>query len=62
MEQKILLRAAIGKITAYQIQELINASVTFLDSLDQTINCLSQHTPQYQQQIQNQQKKVNLTK
>ena len=58
MEQKILLRSAIGKITAYQIQELINASVTFLDSLDQTINRLSQHIPKYQRQIENQQKRV----
>lgn len=58
MEQKIHLRSTIGKITAYQLQELINASVRFLDSLDQTINRLSQHIPQYQRQIENQQKMV----
>jgi SRSO17 transposase len=56
MEQKIHLKSTIGKITAYQIQELINASVKFLDSLDQTINRLTQHIPQYQRQIENQQK------
>jgi hypothetical protein len=58
MEQKIALRSYIGRITAYQLQSIINSSIATLDSLDQIINRLSLQIPQYQKQIQNQLKRV----
>lgn len=58
MEQKITLRSSIGKITAYQIQELVNATINTLCSIDQVIEKLLGSIPQYQKQIENQLKTV----
>lgn len=58
MEQKTALQKSIGKITAYQIQEIINASIPIIDSLDQVIIRLTQQIPRYQKQIKNQLKIV----
>jgi SRSO17 transposase len=58
MEQKIGLRKTIGKITAYQIQELVNATINTLSSIDQVIVKLLDHIPRYQKQIENQLKTV----
>jgi len=58
MEQKIHLLTTVGKITAYHIQELVNATVNALVSLDQVIHRLSQQIPCYQSQIENQLKRV----
>jgi SRSO17 transposase len=58
MQQKIALQSFIGRITAYQLQSIINSSIATLDSLDQVINRLAQQIPQYQKQIQNQLKIV----
>ncbi len=58
MEQKIALKNTIGKITAYHLQELVNASINVLGSLDQVINRLCLLIPRYQKQIQNQLKIV----
>jgi len=54
MEQKIILNKIIGKVTAYQIQELVNATVNTLCSLEQTIVKLIDQIPRYQKQIENQ--------
>ena len=58
MEQKVVLQSLIGRVTAYQIHRIINASIATLDSLDQTINRLSQQIPIYQRQIKNHLKTV----
>lgn len=58
MEQKIELKKSIGKITACQIQELVNALVDTLSSMNQIIDKLSDQIPRYQNQIQNQLKIV----
>lgn len=58
MEQKIVLKRIIGKVTAYQIQELVNATVNTLCSLEQTIEKLLDQIPKYQKQIENQLKTV----
>ena len=58
MEQKIKGYKTIGKITAYHIQELANATIRTLSSLDQIIQRLSKQIPEYQHQIQNQLKLV----
>ena len=58
MEQKMKLRATIGKITAYHIQELVNATINTLCSLDQVIDRLVQQIPRYQKQIANHLKTV----
>jgi len=58
MEQKIVLRKSLGKITSYQIQILINAFVKTLCSIEQVIQNLSKQIPQYQKQIRNQLKTV----
>lgn len=58
MEQKIALNSFIGRITAYQLQSIINSSIPILESLDQVINRLSLQIPQYHKQIQNQLKWV----
>lgn len=58
MEQKITLKKTIGRITAYQIQELVNATVNTLCSIDQVIDKLLDQIPRYQKQIQNQLKLV----
>lgn len=51
MEQKLKLRATIGKITAYQIQELVNATINTYCSLNQVIRRLAIQIPTYQKQI-----------
>ena len=56
MEQKIKGYKTIGKITAYHIQELANATIRTLSSLEQIIQRLSKQIPEYQ--IQNQLKIV----
>jgi SRSO17 transposase len=58
MEQKISLKKTIGKITAYQIQELVNSTVNTLFSIDHVIEKLLDQIPRYQKQIQNQLKMV----
>ena len=58
MEQKIELKKTIGRITAYQIQELINTMVNTLSSIEQVIEKLLDQIPRYQKQIQNQLKIV----
>jgi len=58
MEQKIILKESIGKITAYQIQELVNAMINTLCSIDQVIEKLLDQIPRYQKLIQNQLKRV----
>jgi len=58
MEQKIVMQSLIGRVTAYQLHRIINASIATLDSLDQTIHRLSKHIPLYQKQIQNHLKTV----
>lgn len=58
MEQKIILKKTIGKITAYQIQELLNSTISVLGSVEQVIDRLSLLIPRYQKQIQNQLKRV----
>ena len=58
MEQKIVLKKTIGKVTAYQIQELVNATVNTLCSIEQVIVKLLDQIPRYQKLIQNQLKRV----
>ncbi|NOS56436.1 MAG: IS701 family transposase [Cyclobacteriaceae bacterium] len=58
MEQKITLKKTIGRITAYQIQELVNATVNTLCSIEQVIEKLLDQIPRYQKLIQNQLKTV----
>jgi SRSO17 transposase len=58
MEQKMTLKKTIGRITAYQIQELINAMVNTLSSIEQVIEKLIDQIPRYQKQIENQLKMV----
>jgi len=58
MEQKFELKKTIGKITAYQIQELVNATVNTLCSIEQVIEKLLNQIPRYQKQIENQLKIV----
>ena len=58
MEQKVILRKSIGKITAYQIQELVNTMISTLSSMDQVIKKFRDQIPRYQKQIQNQLKMV----
>ena len=58
MEQKIILRKTLGRITAYQLQELVNATINTLSSVEQVIEKLLHQIPLYQKQIQNQLKTV----
>ena len=58
MEQKIVHKKTIGKVTAYQIQELVNATVNTLCSIEQVIVKLLDQIPRYQKLIQNQLKMV----
>ena len=58
MEQKIILNLSIGRITAYQLQELIMASIKSLSSMELVIKKLTQQIPKYQNQILNQLKIV----
>lgn len=53
MEQKIQLQSLIGKITAYQLQQIICASIPILHTMHHIITKLSDQIPKYQQQIQN---------
>lgn len=53
MEQKIALKKTIGRVTAYQIQELVNATINTLCSIEQVIGKLRDQIPRYQKQIQN---------
>jgi len=58
MEQKILLKKTIKKITAYNIQELVNTTIVTLSALEQTIQKVSEQIERYQHQIENQLKRV----
>ncbi len=58
MEQKMVLRETFGKVTAYQLQELVNATINTLSSIEQVIEKLLDAIPRYQKQIQNQLKWV----
>lgn len=52
MEQKLLLgKTIVGKVTAYQLQELLNATIETVHSLDEIIAHLMDKIPKYQQQI-----------
>lgn len=58
MEQKISLKKSIGKVTAYQIQLLINATVKTISSFHQIIKKLIDKIPKYQKQLRYQAKTV----
>ena len=58
MEQKLLLRKTIQKITAYNIQELVNATIITISSLDTIIKKVADQIKIYQHQIENQLKTV----
>jgi hypothetical protein len=58
MEQKLLLRKTIQKITAYNIQELVNAAIITISSLDTIIKKVADQIKIYQHQIENQLKTV----
>jgi SRSO17 transposase len=58
MEQKHLLKRTITKITAYNIQELVNTTIATLSAIDQTIQKVADQIERYQHQIQNQLKRV----
>jgi SRSO17 transposase len=58
MEQKIILKRSIGKVTAYQIQLLINTMTKTLCSVEQVIKHLIDKIPKYQNQIRSQSKTV----
>lgn len=58
MEQKLSLKRTIKKITAYNIQELVNTTIATRSTLDQTIQKLAQQINRYQHQIGNQLKWV----
>lgn len=53
VQQKIKLKAFIGRVTAYQLQDLVNASISTLASLEQIIQRLIIQIPKYQNQIEN---------
>ena len=49
MEQKLLLgKTIVGKVTAYQLQELVNATIETVHSLDEIIAHLMDKIPRYQ--------------
>lgn len=58
MEQKLLVHKTIKKITAYNIQELVNATIITISSLDDTIKMVASQIKKYQHQIENQLKTV----
>lgn len=58
MEQKMALRESIGKVTAYQIQLLVNAMTKTLSSIDHVIANLTDKIPKYQKQSHYQRKTV----
>jgi SRSO17 transposase len=51
MEQKLLLCVKVGKVTAYQLQEIINATILAISSVDDVINRLAKEIPRYQEEI-----------
>lgn len=58
MEQKLFLKRTIRKITGYNIQELVNATIATLSTIDQTVQKVAQQIKRYQYQIENQLKTV----
>jgi SRSO17 transposase len=58
MEQKLELKKTIGIVTAYQIQELVNATIQTLHTLEEVITHLTVEIPKYQQQIFKKQRKT----
>lgn len=58
MEQKLLLgKTIVGKVTAYQLQELVNATIQTVNTLDEIIASLMDKIPRYQRQVQKEFKK-----
>jgi SRSO17 transposase len=51
MEQKIKLQKYIGRVTAYQIQKLLNATICTIQSLQQTIDRVTLQISNYHKQI-----------
>jgi SRSO17 transposase len=51
MEQKLLLAKKVGKVTAYQLQELINATIITVSSIEDIITRLINEIPKYQKEI-----------
>jgi hypothetical protein len=51
MEQKLLLCVKVGKVTAYQLQEIINATILAISSVDDVIRRLVKEIPRYQEKI-----------
>jgi SRSO17 transposase len=58
MEQKLLLKRTIKKITGYNIQELVNATIATLSTIDQIIQKVTSQIKRYQHEIKNQLKRV----
>lgn len=58
MEQKILLGKTITRITAYNIQELVNATIITISSLDNILIKVENQIKNYQHQIENQLKTI----
>ena len=58
MEQKINLKKFIGKTTAYQIQQLLNATIRSVDTFEKCLQKLIPQITLYQRQIANQLKTV----
>ena len=51
MEQKLLLCVKVGKVTAYQLQEIINATIISISSVDDVIRRMAKEIPRYQDEI-----------
>jgi SRSO17 transposase len=51
MEQKILLAHTVGKVTGYQLQELINATILVIGTKEEIIHRLIKQIPRYQREI-----------
>jgi hypothetical protein len=51
MEQKLLLCVKVGKVTSYQLQEIINATILAISSVDDVISRLVKEIPRYQEEI-----------
>lgn len=51
MEQKLLLCVKVGRVTAYQLQEIINATILAISSVDDVISRLAKEIPRYQEEI-----------
>lgn len=58
MEQKLLLKRTVKKLTAYNIQELVNTTIATISSLEQTVQKVASQIKRYQHQVQNQLKTV----